>query len=239
MTGSDEGRVTRVTACRLQVDPAPWPYATAHAAEIAADWERRRSERAAMFDGVVHVVSRFKIADGVLAAQLTATRFKSFLHWREAGFPEAGVRDGFGAAVVRAADGRVLLGRQRAGNLNGGLAYMPGGFIDAADVAADGSVDIEASIVRELGEETGLSAAAGVRLPGFLVCERGLQLAIAVAWRFADSGDELRARVLDHLARETAGELMDVVMVGPGDDLAGLGVPAYARLLLRHVFAAG
>lgn len=237
MTASDQGRVTRVAACRLRVDRASWPYETAHAAAIDLTWEHRRRERPAMFDGVVHVVSRVELTDGDLAGKLMAVRFKSFLHWREAGFPDAGVRDGFGAAVVRTADGCVLLGRQRAGNLNAGLAYMPGGFIDASDVAADGSVDIEASIARELGEETGLSAAEGVRLPGTLVCERGPQLAIAATWRFAETAEALRARVLDHLARETAPELADAVIVGPDDDLAGLGVPPYARLLLRHVFA--
>ena len=121
------------------------------------------------FNGVVHLVDDVRL-DGDSASMLRFVRtdFKSYLFWRDQGFPEAGVLDGFGSALIRSSDGHMMLGRQRAGNVNAGLAYPPAGFIDEQDVEADGSIDIAGSVAREVSEETGIDAAALVRDDGLL-----------------------------------------------------------------------
>lgn len=232
----DDGDVFEIERCRLMATGEPWAFAKDFGNEIAAHWQRRLEAEPTMFDGVVHLMRTARSSTDAFEATLTRTDFKSYLFWREHGFPEAGVRDGFGAAVLCSAEGHVLLGRQRAGNVNGGLVYPPGGFIDARDVAADRSIDIEASIARELAEETGLHPADAERMPGYLVCSHGPQIAIAIVWRFAETSELLRRRILAHLAADRASELEEVVIARGLADVAANAVPAYARRLLRHVF---
>jgi len=236
--GSDG--VDWVSDCRLRVMPGGWDYARAHAAAIDAHWQARLQTNPGYFNGVVHVIADGAAASrevGVFSADLIASDFKSFLYWKECGYPPAGVRDAFGSAILRSAEGHVLLGRQSAGNINAGLAYLPGGFIDDRDVDGDGVVDIGASIVRELAEETLLGPSNVTIVPGFRIVRCGVQVAMAREFRSALSADALRARIVDALCGQEQAELADIVIVRSMDDVARENVPAYAALALSHVFA--
>lgn len=234
----DEGAgVVRVARCRLTVTQTPWAFALAHADDISTLWRQRSHERPALFNGTVYLTRATRFVDGAFEAMLTRTDFKSYLYWREHGFPEAGVRDGFGTAILCSGDGHILLGRQRAGHVNDGLLYPPSGFIDAHDVAADGTIDIAASIGRELIEETGLRPEDGDSTPGFLICSVGAQLAIARVWRLAAPASALCQRIEAHLAGDPAAELEGIVAIPGANAMDGLPIPPYARRLLRHVFA--
>ena len=115
---------------RSQVGSAFWPFAEANKSAIEAHWAKVIQINPRYFNGVVHLVEDMHFDNGVLDASLLKTDFKSYLFWRDQGFPEAGVLDGFGSALIRSSDGHMMLGRQRAGNVNAGLAYPPAGFID-------------------------------------------------------------------------------------------------------------
>ena len=238
MRKSPEKYVQRVARCTLAVTAQQWPFAATHAARIDAHWARRRTENPAMFNGVVHLLTALDIEAGACVAHFVRTDFKSYLTWREQGYPAAGVRDGFGSALIRSVEGHVLLGRQRAGNLNSGQAYPPGGFIDARDVDPDGIIDIEASIAREMAEETGLDPATLECAGGYLVTFAGPLLSIAAEYRSRLPADELRARILRHIAADPQSELVDAVIVRTGADLARIDMPEYARVLLGWLLAA-
>ena len=231
-----------VRDCRLRVVARHWTFALTHAAAIEAHWQARLKTHPANFNGVVHVMADDAtgagvVADGVFAAELIATDFKSFLYWKDQGYPAAGVRDIFGSAILRSREGHVLLGRQSAGNVNSGLAYLPGGFIDDRDSDAAGVVDIGASIVRELAEETGLGADDAAIVPGYRIVRCGVQVAMAREFRSTLGANALRARIVQHLRSEAEAELADIVIVGSMADVARENVPAYAALALSHVFA--
>jgi 8-oxo-dGTP pyrophosphatase MutT (NUDIX family) len=172
-----------------------------------------------------------------LRARLLATDFKSYLHWREAGFPDAGVIDGFGSALIKSSDQAFLLGRQRAGNINGGLTYLPGGFIDGRDVDAAGRIDIAASIAREIEEETGLTLAEFDVEPGFLVTQVPAHLSMAVSYVAKSDASSLKARIEQHIAADPASELTEIVIVRRAADLQGLAMPHYARVLVTWLLA--
>lgn len=231
-----DGKVVRVGGCSLSVVQAPWKFAEEHGVEIDAHWARRKADNAAFFNGALHLMVSQALEGGAFSARFIRTDFKSFLYWRETGATDRSVADAFGSALLRSAEGHVLLGRQRAGNINGGLAYLPGGFIDARDVAADGAIDIEASIVRELGEETGLVAAALERSPGFVLTFTGPMVSIAAEYRSSLPAEQLRAAIHEHIAADPDPELEEVVVVRSGRDLAGLDMPPYARVLLGALF---
>jgi 8-oxo-dGTP pyrophosphatase MutT (NUDIX family) len=227
--------VTRITECTLRVASATWDYARANSASIEAAWRHARAANPAMFNGVVHLLEAGRIGGADFSGTLVRTDFKSYLHWRAAGFPEAGVRDAFGSALIRSNEGHVVLGRQREGNVNSGLAYLPGGFIDESDVAADASVDIGASILRELVEETGIAPGEVSIAPGFLMTRFGPHLSFARELVSPLPAEALRARILSHIATDPASELVDVVIIRKVADIVPARVHGYARLLLADV----
>lgn len=205
------------------------------AGAIEAAWRDAQRSNPMFFNGVVCLVDCMSINAGTFDATLLKSDFKSYLYWRGQGYPMAGVRDGFGSALISAGDGAYLLGRQRAGHINGGLSYLPGGFIDERDVAHDGCIDIAASIARELEEETGLTPADVEVLPGFLVTETGAQLSIAKTFQSPLDGDQLKMQIERYLADDPASELDGVVIVRRVEDLEGLPMPSYARVLLGQL----
>jgi 8-oxo-dGTP pyrophosphatase MutT (NUDIX family) len=209
----------------------PWSYAERHRDDIAAYWQEALVERPKMFDGTVHVLTAHAPYDGALNGTFTRTDFKNYLYWREHGF-EGPTRDGFGSSLIRSSDGCVLLGRQCEGNLNSGLAYPPSGLIDASDTVV-GTVDIDASIARELEEETGLTPAELERRRGYMVTFAGPLISIAIEWQSALPADALRRRILDHVARQPEPELADVVIVCSAADIEIPIIMPYAKAKLR------
>jgi hypothetical protein len=232
-----EGRSVRIARCELGVGGQPWSFAERMREEVAAHWQRSRAARPKLYDGTVYVLRAFSLRQGAFTGTLLRSDFKSFLYWRECGYPEAGARDGFGSSLIRSSDGSVLLGRQSEGNLNAGLAYPPSGMIDARD-AAGGAVDIEASIVRELGEETGLEPCDLARMPGYILTVCGPFVSIAIEWQSVLPAEALRARILAHIRSQPAPELADVVIVRRREEIADGAIPAYAKAMLRLVLAA-
>lgn len=235
MSSIVEGTVERVAACRLLVGSRRWAWADERASAIDAHWARRLADNPAFFNGRIYVMAAggARIEDGVLHCELVATDFKSFLYWRDQGYPDAGVADCFGSAILRSKEGHVILGRQRAGHVNGGLAYFPGGFIDHRDVAADGSVDIAASIERELAEETGIEAGDTLVSPGFLVIRPRGMVSIAREFTSRLTSAALKAAILARIAQEEEPELAGVVVVASPADAEGLAMPPHTALAIR------
>lgn len=232
-----ETGVCRVRSCQLQLNRSKWAFAEERAEAIKAHWRRRQEQSPGLFDGRVLMMLPPTIADEVLHAELLATDFKAYLFWRESGFPAAGIYDGFGSALIRSVEGHVLLGRQRGGNINSGLAYLPGGFIDERDVHGDGSIDIAASIARELREETGLDAGEFNRVSGYFITRFRSQISIAQEYCSPLAADALRRKILNAIAEQAEPELDDIVTVTNEADLAALNVGEYVHLLLPKVLS--
>jgi 8-oxo-dGTP pyrophosphatase MutT (NUDIX family) len=232
----DETRVFTVERVSLQVSEGPWAFAESHAADINAHWQRRLHESPNFFNGTVHILADYTLSGrALLTGRFLRTDFKSFLYWRETGWQDRSVMDAFGSALILSAEGDVLLGRQRAGNLNAGLCYPPGGFIDPRDVGPDGVIDIEGSVLREITEETGLDARVLRRSGGYVVTLAGPSISIAVPWQSHLSGPALLDEVSRFIAADPDGELSSVVLTAPGEASAALAMPDYARALLRDL----
>lgn len=229
--------VLRVSDCRLHQGAGTWAFAHQRRSEIAEHWRKRHAESPSLFDGRVLMMRPPVVDDHMFSAELMSVDFSAYLFWRDNGFPEARLFDGFGSALIRSREGHVLLGRQRGGNINAGLAYLPGGFIDARDIRRDGIVDIDASVARELGEETGLGADQFSRVPGYLITVCGRQISIAIEYRSALEAKKLRLNLLAAIAEQVEPELDDILTVTDADDLSDLKVADYVRVLLPSVFA--
>lgn len=233
--------VTRVRDCSLHVVAEDWAFALENAEAIDAHWARRSRENATYFNGIIHLMRRSQIEAGMFHGEFLRTDFKSYLYWRETGFPPAEVLDGFGSALIRSGEGHIVLGRQRAGNINSGLTYLPGGFIDERDVGERGVIDIEGSILREVQEETGLSGGDYLVQPGYILTLDGPMLSMAREIVSPLPAEGLRRRILDHFAGDTSSELTDAVIVRAPEDIDGAAAPMhpYAQRLLRRLLGQG
>lgn len=227
--------VVRLTKCHLTLSPEPWRFAEDHRDAIDRHWERRSKENPSFFNGTVCILGPRDLRDAEFHGTLIATEFKAYLFWREHGTPGRTVNDCFGAALIRSCDGHVLFGRQRAGNINAGLVYPPGGFIDRSDADDTGRVDIAGSISREMAEETGLSAGEVTPVPGFLMASAGPHIALAVLYRVEQTAETLQTAMRAHIAKEARPELDDIVILRSMQDIEP-ETPEYAKRLLRALF---
>lgn len=239
MTAAPGDRVSKVASVSLSVDRGgAWPYAENHKEVIEAHWKLATASNPVFFNGTIHVLTRLEIAAGRAEAAFVPTQFKNYLYWRDEGYPaEAKVRDGFGSALIRSVEGFVILGRQRPGNINEGLAYLPGGFIDHRDVSARNVIDIRASVAREVMEETGLGAEAITPGAGYLITEVAGQVSFAIPYTSPLTAGDLLARVRAHIAADPEPELLDAIVVKDVQGLEGLAMPHYARVLLSSPMA--
>jgi hypothetical protein len=227
-------RVERLQQVDLRVKGADWGFATSNAAAIADHWRAAKRDNPALFNGVVHVLTDWTTDRGILTGTFLPTDFASFLYWRTIGYPSENGTDCFGSAIIRTADGLILLGVAAKGSINAGLAYPPSGFIDDTDATAEGRIDIDASIEREAREEIGRGAEGLERVPGYWLTRDAAQLSIGIEFRTGHSAQELCAVIRGDVLRQANSELADVIAVRPGADLpADLRMPNYVRRLLQ------
>lgn len=228
-------KVHRVAEVTLPVDPGPLDWEVANKPAIDAHWARAVAQNPALFDGCVHMATDVRADGARLTAHCIPARFASFLHWRDTGYPGPPMRLAFGFAATIASDGALLLGRMAAHTANPGRVYFPGGIIDEKD-RAEGLLDADGNILRELAEECGLVPDdAGLR-PGFIVVETPSELAIGRRVDLPWPAGEARERLLDSIAARGDGELADIVIAGGRADAQDLDLTRYARAFIDWTY---
>lgn len=213
-----------------QIQPAPrfdlrlfdeaWPFAEANRPAIDVHWARETAANPHLFNGKVLLAVRSGFrADGTFFGDHIAVSFDAFLAWRDWGFDAGNGRNIFGSALLRPTDGGFIMGRMAAHTSNPGRVYPPSGTLDMSDVAADGSIDIDASTERELREETGLEAAALKRGPAYIIVEDIARISVARIFETGMTAAQTLSVIRANLDRQTDRELEDVVHVRQGMDL--------------------
>ena len=230
-------QIIRTGSLRLSVTEARWPLAVENAADIRNHFDRRKATNPSFYDGQVFVVRDIWCEDAGIVASLSLERFSSFLYWRDGQACDDAALDGFGSALVQSAEGHVLAIKASPGMLNAGRVYLPGGFIDARDARTGGTIDIDASIARELAEETGLDARLLNRRPGYLVVRHGRHCCFCIAYRATLAAEELRREMLAGAALDTEREVADVIVIRDMDDLSQHSVVDHARLLIANALS--
>ena len=148
--------IHRVTTLDLAVKPWSWPFAEARRAEIDAHFAEKQREKPALWNGRV-LLGRSPVFSGErFSASYFETDFASFLAWRDWGFPDKEVFNGFGMGALLSQDGAFALGEMGQHTANAGRIYFPAGTPDLDDVRGE-ALDIEGSVAREVEEETGLA----------------------------------------------------------------------------------
>ena len=227
--------IHRVTTLDLAVRPIIWPFAEERRAEIAAHFAEKLRERPKMWNGRVLLGRDAVFTDGHLAATYFETDFASFLAWRDWGFPDKAVFNGFGMGALRASDGAFIMGEMAQHTANAGRIYFPSGTPDLDDVS-DGALDIPGSVIRELGEETGLTAADYRTQPDWHCVVTGPSIAMIQIINLDMPGDVARARIEANLAREAEPELSAIHLVRGMSDLTPT-MPRFVTAFIEQQFA--
>ncbi len=112
-----------------------------------------------------------------------------------------------------------MLGRMCAGTANPGCLYFPAGTPEPADAGADGFVDFDANILRELEEETGLSAHDVTLDATWTVLFAGPMVACLKVARSGLPAAELEERAAAFIAGQSDPELDGLYAVRSPSDL--------------------
>ena len=92
--------IHRVTRLDLAFTPWRWPFADARREEIDAHFETCRIKTPQLWNGKILLARNPVFTGDCFRAQYFETDFASFLAWRDWGFPDATVFNGFGAGAL-------------------------------------------------------------------------------------------------------------------------------------------
>jgi 8-oxo-dGTP pyrophosphatase MutT (NUDIX family) len=209
--------IHRVTQLDLKYGAWTWPFAVERRADIEAHFARQRAEKPKLWNGRVLLGRNPGFTADCFSADYFEADFASFLAWRDWGFPDSGVFNGFGMGALRGNDGAFVLGEMAGHTANTGRIYFPAGTPDLDDLR-NGMVDIAGSVAREVEEETGLTP-ADYRADQHWDCVvSGRLIAIIRILNVDTPGEALRARIEADLATHTSPELAAIHLVrGPAD----------------------
>lgn len=231
-------RIAPVLSLDLRVEDGGWPEAEARRAEIEAYYSERSTQNPHMWNGPILVSRDPSFSEGRLRARCRHTDFATLLWWRDHGWPPMGAANIFSLAALEGADGGFVLGVMGAHTATAGRIYFPGGTPDPADITPAGEVDLLGSAFREMAEETGLTAGDVAADHGWTGIFDGPRVALLRRLVFAESAQELAARIRRFLASEKLPELADVSVVQSEADITDKVVPfsvAYMRARWREL----
>jgi 8-oxo-dGTP pyrophosphatase MutT (NUDIX family) len=227
--------IHRVTELDLRFRPEPWPFADARRADIDAHFAVKQREKP-IWNGRILLARDPVFAGARFSAVYFEADFASFLAWRDWGFPDKQVFNGFGMGALRCSDGAFILGEMGQHTSNAGRIYFPSGTPDLDDLR-DGAVDMAGSVAREVEEETGLAPADYHAHMHWDCVVSGSAIAMIRILDVDGSGDALRERIEATLARQAQPELSAIHLVREASDLTS-AMPRFVTAFIEAQFSA-
>jgi 8-oxo-dGTP pyrophosphatase MutT (NUDIX family) len=209
--------VHRITQFDLKCGSWTWPFAVDRRVEIDAHFALQQAAKPQLWNGRVLLGRNPVFGDSRFSADYFEADFASFLAWRDWGFPDKSVFNGFGMGALRGSDGVFVLGEMAAHTANSGRIYFPSGTPDLNDLR-DGMVDIPGSVAREVQEEAGLTPADYTAVDYWDCVVSGAAIAFIRVLEVDMPGEALRAKIEANLATHQSPELAAIHLVrGPAD----------------------
>ena len=227
--------IHRVTTLDLNVRPRPWPFADERRADIDAHFAIKQREKPKIWNGRILLGRDPDFTGDRFSACYFDADFADFLAWRDWGFPDRSVFNGFGMGALRCSDGAFVLGEMGHHTANAGRIYFPSGTPDLDDIR-DGAADIAGSIAREVEEETGLTS-ADYRIRAYWNCVvSGAAIAMIRMLEVDVTGEELRDRIEANLTRQDQPELSAIHLVRDSGDLTA-SMPRFVTAFIEQHFS--
>jgi hypothetical protein len=196
----------RIETLDLRIAPFDWAFARERRAEIDAHFEAQRRDKPGMWNGRVLLMHAHEIDGACLRGRFFETDFASFMAWRDFDFPGGDVTNCFALGALQ-------------------------GTPDLNDIAF-GKVDLDASVRREVAEETGLDPADFTIDAGWHCLPAGPMLALLKPMRSRETAQQIRDRIRAHIAREAEPELADAYVARGAADIDPM-MPGFIQTFLR------
>ncbi|MCO5730228.1 NUDIX domain-containing protein [Rhizobium sp. SSA_523] len=229
-----DGEILAVERVEMRLEPGPFAFSVREGAAIGENWARELAANPSLFNGDVLMQEEVALEEGVVRARAKMTDFATILWWRRQSPPSSG-RSLVASAVPISSDGAAIIIRMAAHTANAGKICFAAGSLDASDLRADGSVDVEGSMSRELFEETGLATAQAEADPVLYATALRRRHFVFRFFRFPWTASEICERVAAHMARELEPEIDEVRAVRSPDEVTEDFDPL-SRLILPFFF---
>jgi 8-oxo-dGTP pyrophosphatase MutT (NUDIX family) len=226
--------IHRVAELDLRLTSQPWLFADQRREEIGLHFSRKLAEKPKLWNGRILMARKPAIRDNRLSADYFETDFASFLAWRDWGYPDPEVFNGFGMGALRGSDGAFVLGEMADHTANAGRIYFPAGTPDLGDISG-GSVDIAGSVVREVEEETGLTPQDYRAAEHWDCVVTGTVVAMMRILQATVPGEALREKIEANLALQISPELSAIHLVRDSGDLTA-AMPRHVTAFLEAQF---
>lgn len=224
----------RVAHLDLTVEPFDWPFRTEQREKIADHFAAVQAAKPDIWNGTCLQCRNPRIEGDVFRADYFKTDYATFLAWRDWNLFDGTVFHCFSGGALRSADGAFVLGRMSAQTANAGRVYFPSGTPDPADITGD-KVDFAASVVREMAEETGLTANDYIAADRWTIVDSGR---VKACYRLLQSplrAAELVATIERNLAQQEKPELDRIIPVWGPDGLTD-SMPEFVQAYLADAF---
>jgi len=209
-----------------------WPFASERRDDIATYFAEMQRKKPAIWNGRNFAVRSYEISDSVLRGEFFETGFAELISWRDWGYPDPAIKTAFSMAAIETAEKSYLVGVMGSHTANAGKIYFPTGTPDHEDLVGD-IVDLDRSVRRELGEETGLDFDSFKAETGWHAVFSGQHIALIKRLSSEDSADTLGDRVGGYLAKDSEPEFSEIRFIASPDDLTPT-VPPYVTAFLEQ-----
>jgi 8-oxo-dGTP pyrophosphatase MutT (NUDIX family) len=209
-----ENVAVQLSGVSLSVKEGPHPFEAENLDEINRNWSAELKEKPRLFDGQLTMFDAHDFTDGHLTARCHLVRFATFLYWRKVA-PVAGAEHFFAHAVPVTHDNSLIAIRMASHTANAGQVYFAAGSFDPNDFRS-GLVDIEANMVREVMEETGLDLGAAKAETRYTALHFGGQTVLFRRYQFDMDTSTVSELVDRHLKNDRDPEIDGTVAIRNG-----------------------
>ena len=230
--------VTLVNNVAVQLDGAPWPFATQNREKISAFWQKEQKRHPHFYDGQVHVMTSWEIrgaqtSAAVFVGNLCRTNFASFLYWKVSDGHSRKEVDFSGGAALLCRDGALLMVRTGDHTIAPGILEFPSGFVDVSDFE-DNKLNFDRHVEREVTEELVIKRQDLSRPKQYLVSAADGVVQVLSIFIADTNGGEFTERWRGRTAALRS-EISDVVAIYRSSDLAGLSIQAHVKAAVWYL----
>jgi 8-oxo-dGTP pyrophosphatase MutT (NUDIX family) len=229
--------ITRIPRIEARCEPWDWRWASANRERIDAHWQERAADKPKLYNGRVLLIYDLSVGEGACRATYFETNFADFLAWRDFGYPDPLITNGYAMAALRGSDGAYICGVMGGDTANAGRVYFPSGTPDPDDLLPDGTVDLAGSVVRELAEETSLGPGEYQAADDWIVVYHWPAVAFFRLVTLPEPAEAAAERIRASIARQAEPELSDMRVIRGPDQIDSETMPQSVQLFFRAAFA--
>lgn len=233
---SEDTIIKRVSRVEARCRPFDWQWASRNRELIEATWKRRTADKPKMFNGRVLLLQDLAFENDLCRNTYFETDFADFITWIDQGYPDRSIANGFAMGALRGSDGAFICGVMAGQTVNAGRIYFPAGTPDLNDLRPDGTVDLAASLIREMTEETGLPEGDVHVEDEWIIVHRWPTVALLRLVTLPMPADEGAELIRANIAADPEPELQDVRIIRGADDVDPQKMPLFLQSFFQWTF---